>query len=181
MKAFFALILIALGVGLFFVFTDPHYQNIKNLQLQAADYNQALTQSKVLLAQRQTLSDEYDQIDPTNLDRIAKLVPDSVDNVRLIIDINGIAARRGMTIKGIRIAGASGTSDTSIGPDNNPYGSISLTFDVTAPYPEFKQFLEDLEQSLRIVDITSLSFTSSDKNDQYDYTVTLRTYWLKQQ
>jgi len=180
MKALIALILIALGAGLFFGFTDPHYQHLKNLQLQAADYNQALSQSKILLAQRQALSDQYDQIDPTSLDRIKKLVPDSVDNVRLIIDINGIAARRGMTIKSIRIAGASGgTNQNAIGPDNNPYGSISLTFSVTAPYDRFKQFLKDLEQSLRLVDITSLSFGSSDKSDQYDYSITLRTYWLK--
>jgi len=181
MKAFFSLILIALAVGLFFLFTDPNYQHLKELQLQASDYNQALTQSKILLAQRQALSDQYDQIAPASLDRIKKLVPDSVDNVRLIIDINGIAARRGMTIKSIRIAGASGTTQSALGPDNNPYGSISLTFAVTAPYDEFKQFLKDLEQSLRIVDITSLSFTSTDKGDQYNYSVTLRTYWLKQQ
>jgi Tfp pilus assembly protein PilO len=182
MKTFFSLFLIALGVGLFFLYTDPQYQNIKQLQIESADYNQALNQSKVLLAQRQALNDQYDKIPQADLDRIGKLVPDSVDNVRLVIDINGIAAKRGLNIKGIRIQGGSTATgpSTTLGPDNNPFGSLSLAFTVTAPYDQFKGFLQDLEQSLRMVDVTALSFAASDKTADYDYSISLKTYWLKQ-
>lgn len=98
----------------------------------------------------------------------------------MIIDINGIAAKRGMTIRGIKIQSGTATKQGAIGPDNNPYGSISLSFSVTAPYDTFKGFLRDLETSLRIVDVTSISFAATEKGDIYDYGVTMRTYWLRQ-
>lgn len=181
MKTFFSLFLLAMGVGLFFFYTNDNYQQIKNLQAQAADYNQALSQSNSLLAQRNVLKKQYDQISPDDLDRLQKLVPDSVDDIRLIIDINGIAARRGMTIKNIKINGDETPSNGAIalGPDTAPYKSLVLSFGVSAPYAQFKGFLEDLEQSLRIVDVTALSFTPTDKSDVYDYSISIRTYWLK--
>ena len=171
----------AASIGIFMFFTNDHFHNIQTLRTQAAEYDRALTQSKALLAQRDSLKTKYDSISPENLDKIKKLAPDSVDNVRLIIDINGIATRRGMTIRGIKIQSNAGSSakQGSLGPDNNPYGSIVLSFSVTAPYDVFKGFLQDLERSLRVVDIQSLSFTASDKTDSYDYNVALKTYWLR--
>jgi len=178
MKTIFSIILILLAGGIFFFYTNPQYENIKTLQAEASDYNTALTQSKTLIAERDTLKTQYDQIPAADLDRIQKLVPDSVDNVRLIIDINGIALNRGLTIRNIKItSGQSG--GTTLGPDESPYGSIDLSFTVTSSYNTFQQFLQDLESSLRIVDVDSLSFTATDKTDQYDYNVSLRTYWLK--
>ena len=181
MKTLFSLIIMAAAIGIFMFFTNDHFQNIKTLRTQAAEYDRALTQSKALLAQRDTLKQKYDSISQDNLDKIKKLAPDSVDNVRLIIDINGIATRRGMTIRGVKIqsGGSSTSKQGSLGPDNNPYGSIVLSFSVTAPYDVFKSFLKDLERSLRIVDVQTLAFTASDKTDVYDYSVTLKTYWLR--
>jgi Tfp pilus assembly protein PilO len=180
MKTLFSFVLIAASVALFVMFTNTHYQQIKALRAQAAEYDSALTQSKILLAQRDSLKKKYDEIPQENLDKLKKLAPDSVDNVRLVIDINGIAARRGMTIRNIKIQNGNAGKSGNIGPDNNPYGSMLLSFSVTAPYDSFKGFLQDLERSLRIVDITSLSFNANDKGDVYDYGVTLRTYWLRQ-
>lgn len=178
MKTIFSIILILLAGGLFYFYTNPQYQNVKALEVEQANYNTALTQSKKLIAQRQTLTDEYNQIPGADLDRIQKLVPNSVDNVRLIIDMNGIALNRGLTIRNIKISGGQ-SGGATLGPDSNPYGSMELSFTVTASYDTFQQFLQDLEGSLRIVDVDSLSFTSTDKSDQYDYNVSLRTYWLK--
>ena len=179
MKTLFSFIIIALSAAIFGFYTNNHYQSIKTLRVQAAQYDKALTQSKLLLAQRDTLKKKYDEIPQESLDRLKKLAPDSVDNVRLIIDINGIAARRGMTIRNIKIQSGNAGKQGAIGPDNNPYGSIILSFSVSAPYDSFRGFLQDLEKSLRIVDITSLGFTASDKGDVYDYNLALRTYWLR--
>jgi Tfp pilus assembly protein PilO len=179
MKTIISFILIIASVAIFIFYTNDHYGKVKELRIQADQYDKALTQSKQLLAQRDVLKKQYDAIPQENLDKLKKLVPDAVDNVRLIIDINGIASRRGMTIKGIKIQGNSSAKSGSVGPDNNPYGSIILSFNVTAPYGAFKGFLQDLEKSLRIVDVTSLSFSATEKSDTYDYNVSLRTYWLR--
>jgi len=49
---------------------------------------------------------------------------------------------------------------------------------VTGPYSSFKGFLVDLEQSLRLSDVTALNFRAAGFDfDQYN--MTLRTYWLR--
>ena len=103
---------------------------------------------------------------------------DAVENVGLIIDINNIAAKYGMSIKNTRINGASSDKSNSTGPNSNKYGSITMSFVVSTTYENFLAFLSDLEASLRLVDVTSLSFSSAQQG-RYDYNITLQTYWLK--
>ena len=108
------------------------------------------------------------------------MLPDAVDNVGLIIDMQNIAANRGMLLKGARVTegGAVGDAAQGLGPDASKYGTITMTFVVNTTYENFSVFLKDLESSLRLLDVTSLSFSST-KEGRYDYSVTLQTYWLK--
>ncbi len=180
MKSISSILLIVAAIAIFVMYTNPQYADIKVLQSQAADYNKALDQSKTLLAERDNLSKVYNQISPDSLDKLNKMVPSSVDNIRLVIDINGIAARRGLALKNISVDKADSAKTVStLGPNASGYGSINLSFDVTAPYGTFIDLMKDLEQSLRLVDVNSVSFTSTDKGDTYDYSVSVRTYWLK--
>jgi hypothetical protein len=39
--------------------------------------------------------------------------------------------------------------------------------------------MNDLERSLRIIDITQLTLSADDTGKNNTYTVTIRTYWLK--
>ena len=143
-----------------------------------SSYDQALNNSRVILKKRDDLAAQYKLFSEKDLDSIKKLLPDHVDNVQLILDINGIAKSRGMTLKSIKIDEGDSSSGKVIGPNKNPYSSILVSFKVTSSYQDFISFLDDMEQSLRIVDVTSLSFKSNDKGI-YDYDVTIKTYWLK--
>jgi hypothetical protein len=67
----------------------------------------------------------------------------------------------------------------TIGPDTRSFGIATLGFSVTASYKTFKNFLGDLERSLRIIDVKTLSFSAGDK-DQYEYNLEINSYWLKQ-
>jgi hypothetical protein len=58
-------------------------------------------------------------------------------------------------------------------------GSVELTFNVSASYEDFLALLADLEHSLRIVDIESISFDAATEGDINEYTITIRTYWLR--
>lgn len=179
MKNIFPTILIIVSIALFFLFTDGVYQDIKDINAKISNYDQALNNSRVILQKRDALAAQYKLFSAKDLDSLQKLLPDHVDNVQLILDINGIAKSQGMTLKGIKIdEGDAASSGQVIGPSNNKYSSISVSFTVTAPYQNFLYFLSDLEESLRIVDVTNLSFKSSD-NGVYDYSVTIKTYWLK--
>ena len=64
--------------------------------------------------------------------------------------------------------------------DTSKIGVIRFSFSVSAKYEVFLEFLKQLEESLRIVDIRNIEITrSSSEGMIYDYQVTMDTYWLK--
>jgi uncharacterized protein YabE (DUF348 family) len=62
--------------------------------------------------------------------------------------------------------------------DTSKVGVISFSFTVSAKYEVFLEFLKQLEESLRLVDIRNIEI-SRGTGVFYDYRITLDTYWLK--
>jgi len=193
-RLIFSSILIIVAIAVFFSFIDPEYKEIKELKIEDGQFDEALERSKELQTIRDELLSKYNTFSTDELDRIEKLLPDNVDNIRLILDLDGIASLYGILIQNVSISdGGRGKSGTEkvIGDEiassgviavtsQNKLGRIDLSFDVTASYDVFKLFLKDLEKSLRIVDIKNLSIGSkSDSNNLLSFKITIRTYWLK--
>lgn len=182
MKNVIATILIIVSLGLFFLFTNKVYQEIKAQRANIEELNLALRQSRDILAKRSDLADKYNNFKSSDLNSLEKLLPDYVDNVKLILDMNSIAKQYGMSLKSIKVndgqSDSKSSSSQKIGPIDSAYQSINMSFKVSAPYENFVKFMKDLEQSLRIVDVTSLSFKAN-ANNIYDYSVSIKTYWLK--
>jgi len=190
MKPLTPIIFIIVSVIIFFTVTDPIYKEVKDLKVKYAEYQDVLDKSAQLLKQRKALQDKYDSFSKEDLDRLQKLLPDVVDNVRLIIDMQGIADQPEFKLKlaNIRLdestvskagvkAPASG-SPSSVTSGEGKYGVIPMGFSVSTDYNTFLSFLEALESSLRIVDITNISLTPG-ANNVYSFNVSLKTYWLK--
>jgi Tfp pilus assembly protein PilO len=181
MRNIMPIIFILAGIALFFFYTNPQFQTLKG---QITDQNQiveANNKAATLRAVREKLTTDRKQIAQADVDKIQMMLPDSVENVGLIIDIDNIANNYGMRIRNTQVndGGASKSSTVAIaGPDTKKFGTISLSFSVTSTYENFIAFLHDLESSERLVDVTALSF-SSNKDNRYDFNVTLQTYWLK--
>ena len=193
------IILIGIAITLFFTFTNPIYSDLSGLQAQVASYNDALNNSKALENQRDVLTAKYDAIDPNNLAKLQKLLPDNVDNVRLILEIQQIASPYGMTLTDVKYdatdqtaaAGAATSVQGSTAAKAAPkdYGIFDLEFSTSATYNDFINFTKNLESNLRIVDISSIAFTSdtasagvgTQKNsgEVYKYDFHIKTYWLK--
>ena len=180
-KFIFPTILVLLSIGLFFIFINPTYSRIGNVKKGTFAYDGALNKSKELQSLRDSLLAEYNTISSSNIDRLRKMLPDHVDNVRLIIEIDNIASAYGMTVKDATLASSNDNENDDersifeATVDNKQ--SMTLNFSVVAPYGSFLSFLKDLEKNLRIVDVESITFSASDV-DLYEYDVTLKTYWL---
>jgi Tfp pilus assembly protein PilO len=174
--------LLIAAIGLFVMYTNPTYAGLKDERVVDAAYSDALGKAKELRARREELERKQNAFEPENQQKLARLIPDQVDNIRLIIDINNIAARHGLSLSGVALGEVSNSSreanTLSVGPSSEPVGSVSLGFSVTASYEEFLAFLQDLEHSLRILDIEKLSFTSGETLNKYSFDFTIRTYWL---
>jgi len=178
------LILVAASVGLFVLYVNPTYQGpngIKVLKAQAASYDDALNKSQELKKVRDTLISRYNAFTPENKEKLQAILPDNVDNIRLVIDINNIAARHSLSVKDLELgdtqSGKSARSAAAVGASGSAVGSVDLGFTVTSDYDRFLAFLADLEHSLRIVDVENISFETSETGIN-DYAVSIRTYWL---
>ena len=188
-------ILIGISVTVFLFFTKSLYTSVQDLRTQQSIYNEALNNSKDLENERDKLTAKYNTISLDDLARIKKLLPDSVDNIRLILEIERLALPYGMVLKDVQYnvtqsvaatngavaSGASGREQAKGG-----YGSWDLEFSVTGTYNNFINFTKTLENNLRIVDISSIQFASAsgiglNKSgpEIYRFAYKIKTYWLK--
>ncbi|OGG44513.1 hypothetical protein A2841_02880 [Candidatus Kaiserbacteria bacterium RIFCSPHIGHO2_01_FULL_48_10] len=179
MKFFLPILFLAGAVGLFFWFIDPAYARIKELRVQEAEFDQALTRARELQEVRDELIQRYNGFPSEDIARLEKLLPDHIDNVRLIIDLDSIASRYGMRVRNVAIESSQNHSiEGAVGPDESTYESVVISFSVAGPYDTFRGFLTDLERSLRLVDVTKLSFSAT-PSGIYEYNISVKTYWLK--
>jgi hypothetical protein len=197
MRYFFLLLLIAACIGIFVAFIVPRYHVVQGLQAEVASYNANLATATQLEHSRESLIAQYNNIQKTDLDNINTLLPDSVDNIRLIIQINALATKDGLaslrsvdydTSQAAPAASTPSPATNSPATDNLPYGQFVISFQTTGQYANFLSFLSDLEQNLRLVDVTEIDFTAPQGSttgttpspaNGMNYKVTLKTYWLK--
>lgn len=187
-KTILAIIGLSIAGATLFFYTQPTYDSVRAMEAEIGEYNQALEKAAELQALKQSLLSRYNAFNPADVDRLHKLLPDHVDNVRLVLDLDNLAARHGMALQNVTLSNptqdAQKTAIGAIGTSRQKFNSLTLKFATHGTYPDFKGFIQDLEKSLRIVDLVSLSLQEADTNQsgqepRYRYDITIRTYWLK--
>ncbi|MFA6257815.1 MAG: hypothetical protein WC671_02260 [Candidatus Paceibacterota bacterium] len=192
--------LIGIAGSFFFIFTNPLYNNISALNLEIASYDGALDNSKMFEDERDKLTSKYNQIIPENLTKLQKLLPNNVDNIRLILEIGQIALPYGMVLKDVKYNVTDTKTATTEGKGtvikggsavetSKDYGVFDLEFSISGTYNDFISFTKDLESNLRIVDISSITFSSNtggagnnskiNSSEIYKYDFKIKTYYLK--
>lgn len=193
-KYILPIILIGTAIAGFFILTNPLYKNISLEREQVASYDEALNNSKALEAERDKLTQKYNSFDPENLAKLQKLLPDNVDNIRLILEIEKIASPYGMVLKDVKYDATkkevavqtAGVVQKEESSSNKDYDVWNLEFSTQGTYNNFVNLVKDLENNLRIVDITSIQFSSNagvglnpSLPEAYKYIFKIKTYWLK--
>ncbi|MBI5457795.1 hypothetical protein HY971_03670 [Candidatus Kaiserbacteria bacterium] len=211
MRFIIAIVGVVLAGSIFFWYTKPAYDKVQGTRGTIAQYDAALNKATELQQLKQTLLMRFNTFSPADLDRLQKLLPDHVDNVRLILDLDNLAEDHGLALQNVDVSSSQkqvtkGSSVIgAVGGSNQKYDSLTLTFGTVTTYSEFVRFLTDLEASLRIVDLVSLSITPSGNaasfassatnpfltsgakatapvkstEPLYVFNISLRTYWLK--
>ena len=170
--------------GIFILYIDPTYVEIRNamakkdtLEKSIADAALAKQQIEHLEAVESTFPVDYTV-------KLRTLLPDTIDDTRLVIEVNGMAARDGLHIKTPTIGKIASPSRTPL-----PYVRHSINMSVKAPYSVFRSFLRDLEGNLSLRDAAAVSFSSQETDEDatkykdpsqipHEYTLTLVTYSL---
>ncbi len=167
-------------------FISPELMEVKALTLKKDEYTNVLNQAKEIKAKRDKIIEQYNNISPEDMDRLDKIIPASFSAVNFANDINALASRYGLILKSISASDSSVNPVDVVNSSPSAYKTQIVSFAVSGPYNKFVKFLEDLETSLRLVDVVSLSLSpqSSGPNqkvalDSMDYNLSLNTYSLK--
>lgn len=191
MKNTTSLILIILAIALFFIYTDGEIQGMKAIEATNASYLTAIQNSDQLIKERDSVLATYNTLTDEEKANLDKLLPDNIDNVRLMIDMNNIASRHGIILQSLTTSAdndgtASGNSTETAPPNSSgsasspdTINSVFISFSFSSSYANFLSFMKDIESSLRILDISSLTVTAN-PTGTYTYSMQLQTYWLSQ-
>jgi Tfp pilus assembly protein PilO len=198
MRIILPLSFLIISIGLFFLIIDPVFSDVKDLRSDTTIYKTALDNSAELQNIRDALIDDYKNIKKEDKDRLLHFLPNNIDNIDLILEIERLANQNGLPIKNFIFNVEDLNKKVVIDEDdgNNfmddfsggslPYGVFPLEFTLVGRYNSFLNFLKDLESNLRLIDIRSISLIVPNKTDNstvdpnsYDYSLKIETYWLK--
>jgi hypothetical protein len=203
MKAIISIILIAASIAFFVFFTKLEWAELKVNKLEVEKLNIAQENAKILKSKIDALLKIKSSISEADTEKIKRMIPDNVENVRLIIDFDSMlqdlikqkntayiykkansTESEEFSIDSPKIS--KGNTITAGGFDTSQLGVADFTFAVSLTYSDFLDFLKRIETSSRIFDIQSISFTSPDSKDNrnpdeivYNFNIALKTYWLK--
>lgn len=187
------IVFLLIAGGVYFGLTDPLINSgesflleagassITELRAEKMALEQALDNASELEARAAELRQIVASLDQAKINRLDDFLPDSVDNLQLIVDVNGIASKYNMVLGEVTLD-TSGSRNNNTGSDGGAprVETTSLSFDITGTYGELKSFLRDLSTSLRLIDVTRLDFEAGDETGgEYVYRLTVETYWLK--
>jgi hypothetical protein len=200
MKIIFPILSILIAILTFIYAINPFYKDVSLLKSDIVVYNAALDNSTDLQKKEDELIKSYNSIREVDKNRLNSLLPNEVNNIQFILEIERIANIHNMPIKDIKfdqVKAAPGASIVTSGvpTDSRPFGVFPIQFTTEGNYSDFTLFLKDLETNLRLADLRSVSFvvpaaTSTDTNittatigavdpNIYKYSLKLETYWLK--
>lgn len=173
-------LLLVVSMGLFYTYINPQYAKLQELQAQETRYEEAVSHVKEIQTIRDTLLTKFNSFTDEEMHRLDTMLPDRVDNVKLVLDLDGIASRYGIDIRSVKVnrPQIDSIQDLGDGSQPTPYGTLKVMFTFEAGYEDFVNFIEDIEQSLRIIDVTAITLRPL-IGGTYEFNVTIDTYWLK--
>jgi hypothetical protein len=201
MRSIIPIIFICVSIAGMFLYVKPLYTETTVLRADLASYNTALANSKNLQKTRDNLIASYKAITPVDKDRINRFLPNTVNNIQLILEIQQIASKYGLSIQNISFKPPVNDDDQApVDPKATTktaktvkqkevvlFGTFDLEFKTRADYATFQLFVADLEQNLRLIDIVNIDFVVPTYSKQmvdvdpniYDFSLKIKTYWLK--
>lgn len=201
-RALLPFLFVLAAIGLYFGYVQEAWDNIQKLRAEDERFSEALDQVQELAELRDRLFSRYNSFPAGDLERLEALLPDDIDAVRFVYDLDALGRKHNVAIQEVDVkredefdvlgkqrelfpdsvrteelsAGAGAVSDV-------PYSSVVVTFSATGAHEDFVQFLADIEASLRLLHIAAVSVDepvgTQAQSPSNIYTVSVRTFWLK--
>lgn len=160
-------------------------KSIKELRDLSKDIDSANTQAKGIASKAIALKNEYSKIKEEDKEKLSKMLPEKIDIVRLLDEVTYMTAQSGFEVGQIAYVKLEKTAN-----EGNSREGYKISYEVKGNYPRFKRLIQNIENSLRIYTIPSISFSGELEKDtqgvvtsvkETKYKVELETYVLNTQ
>lgn len=152
MRYITAILFSSLAVGLIVAYAYPTYMEIGQLKAREAELQAYIVKASQASAKINDLESKYQKFPDGANERMTTMIPESVDDVRLTMDLTNLAAQHGLSLANPAIRRLAVDKGSQL-------QQYDVAFAIDAPYVTFRSFLSDLEYWLQIRDITSLAIT----------------------
>lgn len=179
---------IVIAILIFFFVIQPKFDEIKLLRTETDEYNAATAQYAAFNAKVQELILKRDSVKISDRDRLDLLIPEKINDTRLLVDVEAIAKKNNVFLVGVETSNdnidpSSLTAANSEGQTENEIESSNdlltseITFTLIGEYFDFKNFLRDIETSITLMHITKIHVAGNSEKFKL-FNVTVRTYAL---
>jgi Tfp pilus assembly protein PilO len=182
MRLILSIIMVLASIGGFIAYIVPTYTDAKTIGVQKTEYLDLLANARLLVEKRDQLLQKYNNISPSDIAKLEKMLPANPDNVKLILEIDALAKTQGLVLQNVKIQDAAETDAknqkpaTRINPD---IGTLTLDFTTSGSYTAYVNFIQSLERDLRIMNLKKISFIAPEDKNTYQYQTSVETYWVK--
>ena len=184
MKIITPIIVIIISITVYFAYTSPIIQEVKNLVSKKSQQTDVLLKTRQLASRRDAVLIDYNNIVSTDIERLNKIVPNTFNFVLFANDVTAMASRYSLVTKDFKVnEPKTEIRDAIINrPKEGVYKITVVTVRLQGSYLQFIKFLNDLEFSLRLVDIESLTIkpvgVQNSASGSLDYLLEMKTYSL---
>ncbi|OHA00689.1 MAG: hypothetical protein A3C07_00510 [Candidatus Sungbacteria bacterium RIFCSPHIGHO2_02_FULL_47_11] len=179
----------ALAVGI--IYLAPQWDRFKSLRTEIDSLEAMSAELDELVKKRDILFDSVNALPRNQLAQISQAVPLGTQSSELLVVLETLAADHNVALKSIDIAVSSAPATPQLVAIGQPVpGGLSpaslfddsirelpITLNLTGSYESLKNFLRDLEQSIRIIDVVDISFGSVEKGGLINFSVRAKTYY----
>ena len=170
---------------MYFLYISHAILDVKVLSIEKADYTNVLLKSQELKSKRDIVMNDYNNISENDIAVLNKIIPNKFDPIAVVSSINNIATKYGISLKSFKVdePKVNGQDTMMVQTVVLPYKTSTLNITVSGGYNQFLFFLKDIESSLKLMDVNSLSIKSSGNeklaDNSLEYTLQISTYSLK--
>ena len=172
-KSLLASLVLAVSCVLWFVFGMPQYDEWKADRVILEERKQLLADAQASQQNLTRLVKEYSENEAT-IQRVLIALPNQRQYDYITSSIQTVVADSGLSLSKLNVAeGAKGTGG---------FQATQISIEMSGQYPQLLNFLDALEKSLRLYDITKISVAtlSNGGNDGLvNVTIQMNTYSLK--
>ncbi len=175
-----------LAIVLFFGYIKPTYtSSIVVLQNKITAEVTAIAATKRYVTKESKLKQVRSNISKKDIQRLSKMIPSTNNNVQILLNLSSLAMQNGFYITSFDVGHQVNKPQPTGNTSAALYRSVNLKVSGTGSYNSFRQFLDGVERSLRLIDVTNVSIKNSNitgkvtkKPESLTYDITMRLYWL---